>query len=130
MFIRKSKIQSHINNVREAEKHRQERIWNKKIDELIRQHKRDIIQLKGLHYKKIAEKNNEIKKAREGWFLYKQKALELFENIQKVSNLLCVYTRNTADMYKTSQQISESMERAERFILSNESKVNKLLGVE
>ena len=130
MFIRKSKINTHINNVRQAEKERQERITKKRIAEIEKKHKKEILQLKAAHYKNMNEKNQELKKAREGWAVYKQKAIELGENIQKVSNLLCLYTRNTADMYKTSQQITESMERAERFILNNEARINKLLGVE
>jgi len=128
MFIRKSKLKYHIQKVRAAEVESQSKIWRKKIDELEKTHKQEILKLKDLHYRQIREKNAELKKSRGAWNKYKDKTVELANLTSMLKNLIQLYNLNAMDLYKYSCQIQEGMDRAERFILNNESKITKLLG--
>ncbi len=130
MFIRKNKIKQHIQKVKEQEARKQSKIWQKKIDERNEEHKKNIIRLNNYHYKKIKEKNREVLNAKEAWIKYKEKALELATLTTQLRDLCHLYKMNAANLYKYSSQISDGMEKAERFILNYEPKINQLLNIE
>ena len=129
-FIRKSKIRDHLKKVREAEQARQERIWQKRLDEQREDFRIKESKIRDGHYRAIQEKNKEIERCRDAWRKYQDKVFELSHAIFKMKNLLQSYTINANDNFKLSLQISQAMENAENFILKNEQKINKLLGVE
>ncbi len=130
MFILKSKIKDHIGKVRISEQSRQERIWQKKIDILESDHKKEIARLKSINYKKIHEKNQEIKRAREAWHKYRDKALEFVSIAQQMENFTQVYKLSASEMFQQSAKIADGIGKAERFILNNEIKIERLLGIE
>ncbi|MFA5153172.1 MAG: hypothetical protein WC554_11475 [Clostridia bacterium] len=127
MFIRKIKIKSHIEKARYKERYRCEKEYESIINIMERDHLKKIKRIKEQYDNEIDIKNKELKKSRQAWDSYRDKVSELAELIFKLKNFMQLFKINSLQFFQHIAGIQESIERAERFIVNNETKINKML---
>jgi hypothetical protein len=127
MFIRKVKIKSHIEKARFKERRKCECEYENVINLIERDHLNKIKRIKKQYDNEISIKNKELKKSRQAWDSYRDKVSELAELIFKLKNFIQSYKINALQFFHHIAGIQESIERAERFIVNNETKINKML---
>ena len=128
-MFRKKDQKTFVQKIREQEAGRQQKI---KLNELVaveKKHNRIITKLREDHYKELDRKNNELRKAQDGWYRAKSMLTELTLIIQKLTRFGQMFSMNAITLHQQINHIDGQIESAGRYVLKHDAKINKLLGV-